>query len=208
MTIGVGQEAVSDPVGFAATTETDLALSTHHASETGPATYYPFALQTGYVARGDVVPHPKLPEFEEADPRSYLSVTDVWTPKGRRVVAFGDSLTDGVGTTPNANLRYAICWLARSPRHTGLRRRRARPWAGVGRRRRHRCLRKVRRLLLRLCVVRCCALDHQVSREVTGTGGEILWCHCMTICVPMVGADLSVKVCRVRRGGCVRTAAR
>ncbi|GIJ29155.1 hypothetical protein Vqi01_43170 [Micromonospora qiuiae] len=33
----------------------------------GPATYHPFALQTGYVARGDVVSHPKLPDPEVQD---------------------------------------------------------------------------------------------------------------------------------------------
>ncbi|MER7894450.1 hypothetical protein ABTX15_32095 [Micromonospora sp. NPDC094482] len=57
VTIGVGEEAVSDPVGFATTTETNLAVSAYHAPETGPAIYHPFALQTGYVARGDVVSH-------------------------------------------------------------------------------------------------------------------------------------------------------
>jgi lysophospholipase L1-like esterase len=107
VTIDVGEEAVSDPLDFATTTETDLAVSTYHASETGPVTYHPFALQTGYVARDNVVSHPKLPDPEEVEPRFYLSGIDVWTPQARRVVAaFGDSLTDGVGTTPNANLRY------------------------------------------------------------------------------------------------------
>ncbi|WP_371782792.1 SGNH/GDSL hydrolase family protein [Streptosporangium subroseum] len=107
VTIGVGAEAVSDPVDFATTAETDLVVSTYYASETGPATYHPFALQTGYVARGDVVSHPELSDPEEVESRFHLSGLDVWTRARRHVVAvFGDSLADGVGTTPGADLRY------------------------------------------------------------------------------------------------------
>jgi lysophospholipase L1-like esterase len=105
--VPIGEEVVSDPIDFPTTTETDLAVSTYHAVETELVAYHPFALQTGYVARGDVASHPDMPDPEEVASRFYLSGIDAWTPTGRRVVAaFGDSLTDGVGTTPGANLRY------------------------------------------------------------------------------------------------------
>lgn len=107
VTIDAGHEAVSDPVGLATTTETDLAISTYLATPCGPATYHPFALRTGYVAAGDATAQPELPHPEEIDPCFHLTGIDVLTSPGRRVVAaFGDSLTDGVGTTPGANLRY------------------------------------------------------------------------------------------------------
>jgi hypothetical protein len=92
--IEAGQEAVSDPVDFPMTAETDLVASTYHPSETGPADYHPFALQTGYVAQGDVASERELPESVELNPRFHLSGIDVWTQASRRVVAvFGDSLT-------------------------------------------------------------------------------------------------------------------
>lgn len=53
VTIEAGAEAVSDPVDFATTGESDLAVSTYNASPTGPTTYHPFALQTGYVMAGE-----------------------------------------------------------------------------------------------------------------------------------------------------------
>ncbi|MEV1174998.1 GDSL-type esterase/lipase family protein [Nonomuraea sp. NPDC049784] len=107
VTIDAGHEAVSDPVGLATTTETDLVISTYYATPCGPATYHPFALQTGYVAAGDATSQPELLHPEEAEPRFHLTGVDVLTSPGRRVVAaFGDSLSDGVGTTPGANLRY------------------------------------------------------------------------------------------------------
>jgi lysophospholipase L1-like esterase len=107
VTIDTGQEAVSDPVDFATTTSSDLVISTYHATPCGPATYHPFALQTSYVAAGDATSKPELPHPEEAEPRFHLTGIDVETPDDRRVIAaFGDSLTDGVGTTPGLNLRY------------------------------------------------------------------------------------------------------
>ncbi|MFE3906898.1 GDSL-type esterase/lipase family protein [Streptomyces sp. NPDC059153] len=105
--VNAGHEAISDPVDLATTTEVDLVISTYHATPCEPATYHPFALQTGYLATGDVTSHPEIPHPEQVEPRFHLTGIDVQTPPGRRVVAaFGDSLTDGVGTTPGANLRY------------------------------------------------------------------------------------------------------
>ncbi|WP_424641382.1 GDSL-type esterase/lipase family protein [Embleya sp. AB8] len=102
-----GAEVVSDVVEFATTDETDLVLSTYHPVPTGLATYHPFTLQTGYVAPGDVTADPTLPAAVPVEPRFHLGGIDVLAAEPRRVVAvFGDSLTDGVGTTPGAHLRY------------------------------------------------------------------------------------------------------
>ncbi|GAA3016897.1 hypothetical protein [Streptosporangium longisporum] len=78
---------MSDPVGLATTTETDLVISTYHATPCGPATYHPFALQTGYVAAGDVVSRTTLSGAQEVEPRFHLTGVDVRTSPGRRVVA-------------------------------------------------------------------------------------------------------------------------
>lgn len=105
--IETGTEAVSDPVDLPATADTDLVVSTYHPRRTGPADYHPFALRTGHVAPGDVVSDRELPGADELFARFHLAGIDVWTDASRRVVAlFGDSLTDGVGTTPDAEQRY------------------------------------------------------------------------------------------------------
>ncbi|MFG1684132.1 GDSL-type esterase/lipase family protein [Nonomuraea sp. NPDC049269] len=107
VTIDAGAEAVSDPVDFAIAGESDLAVSTYHASAAGPATYHPFALQTGYVVAGDAVSRTHLTGAEEVESRFHLGGIDIGAPEGRRVVAaFGDSLTDGVGTSHGTHHRY------------------------------------------------------------------------------------------------------
>ncbi|MEV5575247.1 GDSL-type esterase/lipase family protein [Spirillospora sp. NPDC052269] len=107
VTIEVGNEAVSDPVEFATAGETDLVVSTYQATPCGPATFHPFALQTAYVAAGDATSQPELTHPEESESRFHLTGIDVLSSPGHRVVAaFGDSLTDGVGTTAGAGLRY------------------------------------------------------------------------------------------------------
>ncbi|MBE1531318.1 GDSL-type esterase/lipase family protein [Actinomadura algeriensis] len=119
VTIPPGREAISDPVDLATTPGTDLVLSSHHAAPTGPADYHPFALQAGYLGPGDAVSRPDLPEAEPVESRFFLSGLDVLGPPDRPVVAaFGDSLTDGVGTTPGTHRRYPDL-LARRLRPTG-----------------------------------------------------------------------------------------
>lgn len=70
VTIHTGHEAVSDPVGLATTTESDLVISTYHATPCGPATYHPFALQTGYIAAGDATSQPNCPTPKRSNPAS------------------------------------------------------------------------------------------------------------------------------------------
>ncbi|MFG1956528.1 GDSL-type esterase/lipase family protein [Nonomuraea sp. NPDC049028] len=107
VTIDAGAEAVSDPVGFVTAGESDLAVSTYHASDAGLATYHPFALQTGYVVAGDAVSRTRLTAAEEVESRFHLGGIDIGGPEGRRVIAaFGDSLTDGVGTAHGTHRRY------------------------------------------------------------------------------------------------------
>ncbi|GAA1534674.1 hypothetical protein GCM10009678_16280 [Actinomadura kijaniata] len=103
VTVGVGEEAVSDPFAFPLKGEADLTVSAYLPEETGPATYHPFALRTTWIAPGDG----DAPGGEESESGFFLSGVDVAAEAGRPVVAaFGDSLTDGVGTTPGADRRY------------------------------------------------------------------------------------------------------
>lgn len=107
VTIPPGQEAISNPLDLTTTPGTDLVLSSYHAAATGPSDYHPFALQNGYLSPGDAVTHPDLPQPQPVESRFFLSGIDVLGPADQPVVAaFGDSITDGVGTTTGTHRRY------------------------------------------------------------------------------------------------------
>lgn len=115
-----GTEAVSDPVAFPPGSGSGLVVSGYLPGPTGRGDCHPFALRTGYLADGDHVHARRLPGAEEFRSRFHLSGIDVATPPGHRVVAlFGDSLTDGVGTTDDADRRYPD-HLARRLRTAGM----------------------------------------------------------------------------------------
>ncbi len=119
VTVQPGQSVVSDAVAlpFVATPASPLlkgrklAVSFHVAGESGPMTWHAKALQTSYVtppgsgAKGQ-------DESESAFPFSttswyFLDEVDMNLPaKAQVIVAFGDSITDGTGTTINGDDRW------------------------------------------------------------------------------------------------------
>lgn len=109
--IAAGARVLSDPVDLSVPDLADLAVSMHvpaGGAVTGsPASYHPQGLQTSYVLAGD--------QTGEVDPiwtstitsTFWLSAVDVITRKNVPVLAaFGDSITDGFLSTPNANKRW------------------------------------------------------------------------------------------------------
>ncbi|ACZ86564.1 hypothetical protein [Streptosporangium roseum] len=70
----------------------------------------------------DAVSRTHLTGAEEVEPRFYLSGIDIEAPEGRHVVAaFGDSLTDGVGTAHGAHeLIAGPASITRQARRAGL----------------------------------------------------------------------------------------
>jgi lysophospholipase L1-like esterase len=106
LTIGAGEEAVSDPVDLSVAAGTDLVLSLYLPDETGLATFSHMPMETAYVVGGNHVTSPVLPEAEQVEARFYVSGVDVLTPDDVAIaVAFGDSWFEGVGSTVGANNR-------------------------------------------------------------------------------------------------------
>ena len=114
-----GQSIVSDPVALpfvarAAAGSLDgrkLAISFHAAGSTGPMTWHAKALQTSYVSGPGSGSH-GAEDAEGAFPFTttswyFLDAIDVQAPAGTSaVVCFGDSITDGTGSTLNGDDRW------------------------------------------------------------------------------------------------------
>jgi lysophospholipase L1-like esterase len=84
-----------------------LTVTLYFAERTGPATFHPFALATAYRAAGDHLRDGSADAYTETSQSWYhLSGIDVSGRAGNTVVAFGDSITDGSFSTPDANNRY------------------------------------------------------------------------------------------------------
>lgn len=119
VTVAPGQSVVSDPVTLSfVKTPADmmlrgrkLAISFHVVGESGPMTWHAKALQTSYLSAPGSGPH-SAEEGESAFPYSttswyFLDEVDMNLPtKADVIVAFGDSITDGTGTTINGDDRW------------------------------------------------------------------------------------------------------
>jgi lysophospholipase L1-like esterase len=110
VTIPPGAAMVSDPVAMAVPPETDLAVSLYTRGPTGPATYHSDAQQVNYVSTpGDHASSLDGSAFTTTSAHWYfLEDVDVRVAPRIRgtIVAFGDSITDGFGSTVNANTRW------------------------------------------------------------------------------------------------------
>jgi lysophospholipase L1-like esterase len=108
--IPVGTEILSDPTVFVTAPLDRLAVTLYFATPTGPATHHAFAFSTNYRATGNHLFDPGGGAFTEtSDSYYYISRVDVSGPppiKRGLVVAFGDSITDGSFSTPNAYKTY------------------------------------------------------------------------------------------------------
>lgn len=109
VTIFPNAEAISDPVKLNVPALHDLAVSVYAPSATGPATQHFFAQQTNYVAPGDATLSSSAAPFTTSIYCSlFADGVDVHSagPVTHAVVALGDSITDGFGSTIGANRRW------------------------------------------------------------------------------------------------------
>lgn len=119
VTVAPGQSVVSDAVAlpFVTTPPTPmlkglkLAVSFHVVGDSGPMTWHAKALQTSYLTPPGSGAHGEEAS-ESAFPYSttswyFLDEVDMNLPaKAQVIVAFGDSITDGTGTTINGDDRW------------------------------------------------------------------------------------------------------
>ena len=100
-------QAVSDPVAIDVPALSDVAVSLFLPEESAATTSHVTAKQTSYVGDGDAVAKPTLPDAKTIRTWPFLTGVDVAaSPRGAAIVAFGSSLTDGDGSTGDANMRW------------------------------------------------------------------------------------------------------
>lgn len=108
ITISRGGLVFSDPVAFTAPALSNLSVSLFLPEPSGTVTTHLAAAQTNYVSTaGDFSDSIDFGAAQEIPVWNYLTAIDV----GRRdditaIVTLGDSITDGVGSTANANNRW------------------------------------------------------------------------------------------------------
>ncbi len=97
-----GALVVSDPVDLDVPKLTDLAISLYLPEDTGPPTVHPLGLHATYIASGDATADATLNPTTTTTAYFWLSGVDILAPsRASAIVAFGDSITDGFGTTAN-----------------------------------------------------------------------------------------------------------
>ena len=119
VTLPPGRSTFSDPVALSFVTPSSLALldgrklavSFHVAGSSGPMTWHAKALQSSYVSAAGAGSH-GVEESDAAFPFTttswyFLDAVDVHAPETAQVIAcFGDSITDGTGSTLNGDDRW------------------------------------------------------------------------------------------------------
>lgn len=110
VSLDAGAERWSDFVPFVADAESSVAITLYVSGVAPIGTVHSLGQQTAYVASGNAVEAEPFPAIEEDPPRlSYYWLTgvDAESATARRVVVtFGDSITDGFGSTLDENRRY------------------------------------------------------------------------------------------------------
>ena len=108
ITIPPGAVVMSDPVALQVPALGDLAVSIYVPGSTGPAAWHFAALQTSYISPdGDFTGSVVMPAAVTAQAWFWLAGVEVTASRQTgAVVAFGDSVTDGVASTADANNRW------------------------------------------------------------------------------------------------------
>ena len=104
VSIPPGALVLSDPIPMAVEPLQELAVSLYFPDETTASTVHPFALQTNYISEpGDHSVASEFPVASTTETSAFLTGIDVAaTPESSAIVALGDSITDGFGSTSGA----------------------------------------------------------------------------------------------------------
>ena len=108
ITIPVGAFVLSDPVDLEVPPLADLAISIYFPSDTGTPTSHGSATQTSYISPpGNFAATEQISDAETSQSWFFLTAVDV-RPSERTgvVVTLGNSITDGSGSTVDANSRW------------------------------------------------------------------------------------------------------
>jgi len=109
-----GVLVVSDPVDLAVPSLSDVAVSLYLPEDTGAPTVHPDGMHTAYIASGNATAQAALNDAATTTAYLWLSAIDVLAaPGASAIVAFGDSITDGMGTTADQNRMWAALLAAK-----------------------------------------------------------------------------------------------
>ncbi len=87
--------------------QADLVVSLYVAADSGPTTAHPIGLRSAWLAPGNQVTAERLQDASQFRSYLWLAGIDVLAaPKAAAIVAFGDSITDGFSTTPDADMPW------------------------------------------------------------------------------------------------------
>lgn len=113
--IPAGAEYVSDPLHYPVAALSSLAVTMRIEAAPTPETGHPGSRATSYLARGERVTAADLSGAQRLDHWYFLSEVDVAEARAGAavVVALGDSITDGHGSTTNGNDRWTDVLAAR-----------------------------------------------------------------------------------------------
>ena len=107
ITLRPGAVAVSDPVAFDVPKLADVAVSLYLVDSARLVTRHPAAYQTNYVARGNLVGERNFAPDTSITQWPFLVGIDVSNSAATGViVTFGNSITDGAGSTRDSNRRW------------------------------------------------------------------------------------------------------
>ncbi len=121
VTVPAGAPVLSDPVDLRLPPQAALAVSLHLPRRTVATTMHGSAYATTYVADGDATRARVLDGAATTASWYFLSGVSVERAGGASVVALGDSITDGVETTVDADRRWPDVLSRRFQDEPGLR---------------------------------------------------------------------------------------
>ena len=104
-----GAPLLSDPVDFPVKALTRVSISLYLPGKVGACTCHGTSVEPGYVTAGDATATADVPKVGGPGglPRVLISGVEVASPgPASTIVAFGDSITDGVGSTAGADRRW------------------------------------------------------------------------------------------------------
>jgi len=99
-----GARISSDAATFDVRAQSDISVSLYLEADSGPTTSHPIGLRAAWIAPGNQVAAERLDGASQFRSYLWLDGIDVKAaPAAAAIIAFGDSITDGFATTPDAD---------------------------------------------------------------------------------------------------------
>lgn len=105
--IPAGAPLLSDPVSLPVKALSSLSISLYLPEDTGPCTCHAVGMQTAYVSDAGNFTGKPFAAKQTIQSRAFISGVEVETSRpAKAIVVLGDSISDGVGSTLDANHRW------------------------------------------------------------------------------------------------------